>query len=287
MDFEVTKENVEEIINGGISICNTIQDHEKRILDLENESAQGSWKGRKVLVIGDSITAARQWQNQLHNILGMEVTTHAKGGIGMIKMVDGELGLAPDAYDNVADASGTIYPLNTTDVGDKDLIIFLGGYNNRSLLAGSLGDVYPTNNTFSGQLQYCIDRIYEELTKANNLTCRVMVGTMHCFGKYPYVDADGYEEYPIGSGQTAKTLCDKITEVAHGNNVAVCDLYNESGIGRYTWKVFGANPEPYIENPSSTTTPYPHNGDQLHCSTLGYKRIGECMCGAVVKAFGN
>ena len=281
----VVNDNIVTNLIHPYDIQETFDDHERRISAIESES--NSWNGKKVLVIGDSITAAKKWQNQLNLKLGMEVFTHAKGGIGMINMVDGDRGLNPGDYDNVTDASGTIYPLSVDDVSDKDLIIFLGGYNNRDLLAGSYGDVYPTNNTFSGQLQYCINRIYEELEKANNLTCHVMIGTMHCFGKYPYVDADGYEEYPNGSGQTAKTLCDAIKEVAHRNNIAVCDLYNESGIGKFTWKVFGANPNPYIENPSSTTAPYPHNGDQLHCSTLGYKRIGECMVGSVIKNFGN
>ena len=46
------------------------------------------------------------------------------------------------------------------------------------------------------------NRIYEELEDAGNLLCHVLVATPHCAGKYPYVDADGYEEYPTGTGQT-------------------------------------------------------------------------------------
>lgn len=34
-------------------------------------------------------------------------------------------------------------------------------------------------------------------------------------------------------------------------------------------------------------SPYPFNGDQLHCSTEGYARIGECIVGAVIRAFGK
>lgn len=36
------------------------------------------------------------------------------------------------------------------------------------------------------------------------------------------------------------------------------------------------------EHPS----PYPFNGDQLHCNANGYARIGECIVGAVIHSFG-
>ena len=54
------------------------------------------------------------------------------------------------------------------------------------------------------------------------------------------MDADGYEEYPVGTGQTMEKLSDTIKAVAQANNVAVCDLWHESGINRRTWSVFGA-----------------------------------------------
>ena len=32
--------------------------------------------------------------------------------------------------------------------------------------------------------------------------------------------------------------------------------------------------------------PYPFVGDQLHCSSLGYARIGECIVGSIIKSYG-
>ena len=119
-------------------------------------------------------------------------------------------------------------------------------------------------------------------------------------------------------------LSDTIKAVAQANNVAVCDLWHESGINRRTWSVFGAQknavneqyakyqmdasgrvvgsaPQRYVNGQSyyqkrngsiilekyTGSSPYPFNGDQLHCSTEGYARIGECVVGSVIRAFGK
>lgn len=119
-------------------------------------------------------------------------------------------------------------------------------------------------------------------------------------------------------------LSDTIKAVAQVNNVAVCDLWHESGINRRTWSVFGAQknavneqyakyqldasgrvvgsvPQRYVNGQSyyqkrngsiilekyTGSSPYPFNGDQLHCSTEGYARIGECVVGSVIRAFGK
>ena len=327
MDFEVTKENVEEIIKGGIRIHETLQNHEERICDLEKSSTQGSWKGKNALVIGDSVTAARKWQKKLNEMLGMNVTTHAKGGVGTISMVDGDKGLGGD-YDNETSASGVLKPLSVDDVKDKALIVVLPAYNDRGKENGIVGDCYKTDrsgqSTIAGIIQYTINRIYEILTQANNLTCKVLYATPHCPGRYPYIDADGYEEYPAGSGRTMETLANTIVAVGNHNNIPVCDLWHNSGSNRYTWNVFGASANPVNEkyspykldstgNPVNTTrikytqgqsyyqirdgkvvleeytgsAPFPYNGDQLHCSDEGYARIGECIVGTIISHYGN
>ena len=327
LDFEVTKESVEGIINGGIKIYDAIQGHEERIANLENESAYGSWKGRKVLVIGDSITAAGQWQKKLNEMLEMNVYTHAKGGVGTVAMVDGDKGLGGD-YDNETSASGTLKPLSVDDVKDKELIVVLPAYNDRGKEDGTVGDCYNPSgsgqNTIAGVVQYSINRIYEELTNAGNLKCKVLFATPHCSGRYPYIDADGYEEYPVGSGRTMETLANTIIAVGNHNNIPVCDLWHNSGINRYTWNIFGASPNPvnekyspyeldssgtpinttriryqkgkqYYQNRNgevvletyTETAPYPYNADQLHCSAEGYARLGECIVGAVIAHYGN
>lgn len=288
----------------------------------EEDNLVSKWKGKNALVIGDSITAAGQWQLKLKEELGMNVTTHAKGGIGIIAMVDGDKGLQGD-YDNETNASGTIYPLNADKVKDKDLIVVLPAYNERSREYGQIGDLYPSQSTIIGMMQYQINRIYEELTNANNLNCKVLIATPHCAGKYNYVDADGYEQYPANSGRTMQTLSNTIKEICNYNNIPVCDLWHNSGINKFTWTIYGANPNPvderytkyqlnengevvgtspmrYVKGNSyyqirdgqvvleeyTGASPYPFNGDQLHCSSLGYARIGECIVGSIIKAYG-
>ncbi len=284
------------------------------------------WSGKNVLVIGDSITAARKWQLKLSEELGMNVTTHAKGGVGAIQMVDGDKGLGGD-YDNETNADGTLLPLTVEDVQDKDLIVLLPCYNDRGKEDGEIGDCYDpsneTNNNIVGVVQYAINRIYEELKKANNLNCKILIATPHCVGKYNYVDANGYEEYPTNSGRTMETMCNIIKGVANHNNIHVCDLWHNSGINKFTWGIYGANPNPVNEfytkyelNANGETigqtplryvtgnsyyqirdgvvvleqytgmSPCPYNGDQLHCSDLGYARIGECIVGAIINAYG-
>ena len=288
----------------------------------EYATISGKWNGKKALVIGDSITAAGKWQQKLSELLGMKVVTHAKGGIGIVKMVDGDNGLT-GVYDEETDAAGILRPLTQEDVMDVDLIIGLPAYNERATQYGTAEDLCPQQHTTNGEIQYFINRIYEELNKSGNLTCRVLIATPHCAGKYGYVDADGYEEYPAGTGMTMERLSDLISEIASRNNIPVCDLWHRSGINRSTWCVFGAKPDAvddrytkyeldsngevvgtsplrYVNGNSyyqlregevvletyTGSSPYPFNADQLHCSTDGYARIGECIVGAVICAYG-
>ena len=309
------------------NLVNTILDLYSKIENVDNTNLKtNKWYNKKVLVIGDSITAAKKWQLKLEELLKMNVTTHAKGGVGTIAMTDGDKGLGGD-YDNETDAEGTLYPLSITDVQDKDLIIVLPAYNDRGKEDGELGDCYNPNgggqSTIAGLIQYSINRIYEVLQSANNLKCKILYATPHCAGKYPWIDADGYEDWPANSGRTMETLGNTIKKVCQYNNIPVCDLWHESGINKFNWTVFGSNPNaentqysPYElnseGNPVNNTriryitgnsyyqwrdgkvvleeykesSPYPYNGDQLHCSSDGYARIGECICGSVIKSYG-
>lgn len=231
--------------------------------------------GKKILCIGDSITVGRKWQSVLAE-RGAEITTHALGGASIV---------AP--FIGTTNSNGSIEALKISDVCDKDYIVILLGYNNRNYPNGEVGDLWQEGETMTtaGCMQFIINRLYEllgggienEIEYNSNLTCKVLIVTPHCAGKYPYNNVDGYGEYPVGSGQTMETLSNIIRDVAQHNNIAVCDLWHNSGINKFTWSVFGANSEEYIEVPSNTSTPYPHNGDQLHCSELGYIRIGETI----------
>lgn len=217
------------------------------------------WYGKKVLCIGDSLTAAGIWQQKLNSVLGMVVTTHAKGGISFPAMLDG----SPSS----GGSDPTLAPLATDDVGDKDLIIVYGGYNHRGSEDGQKGDLYPTSNTTYGCLQYLINGIYTLLNTANNLKCRLVVVTPHCAGKYSYIPYSWNEEYPVGSGRTGETLVEAVKACASDNWVACLDLYHTSGISPFTWDVFSASSTPETDGQVN---------DQLHLNpSVGYPYLGE------------
>lgn len=240
------------------------------------------WYGKKVLVIGDSITSDGRWQKEFARITGCEVATHARGGIGIIDMVWG-LGVADShgmAYDPTTGVNGEFHPLCETDVADKDLIIFLGAYNERHMEYGEIGDVWPRNDTLRGKFASVIERIFELLDKTDNLTCRFMLVTPHCVGKYDWVDADGYGEFPAGSGRSLETMANLIKDIAGEYNLPCCDAWHTSGINRFTWKVFANSPTAIradFDPDAEYTAPYPQYADQAHMNDAGYARLGACI----------
>lgn len=222
------------------------------------------WDGKKVLCIGDSLTEAGVWPVQLKKNLHCEVTSHCKGGLGMLEVIDGG-----------TSSVGELGPLTADMVKDKDLIIFFIGYNDRGIPEGLPGDRYfpgqkDQEKTVAGMLQYCIDQIYARLMEAQNLACQLMLVTPHCVGKYEYIQVDGYHEYPENSGRTVRTLAQTMALVASENNLPCCNLWECSGINRYTWEIFSNKP----------------GVDEVHCSTKGYQRIGNVITGAVIQSFG-
>lgn len=220
------------------------------------------WRGKKVLCMGDSLTQAGLWTKRLADNLGCRIYTHCKGRLKMTEIVDGGVG-----------AEGVLEPADAGLFKGMDLIIFFAGYNDRGNLdypQDHTGDTVD-KNTISGALQYCIDRIYEGLTRADNLQCRLLIVTPHCVGRYQYIFADGYEEYPVGSGCSVKTLAETMERTANDNSIPVCNLWKKSGINKYTWPVFALAP----------------GVDEVHCSAAGYERIGDVITGAVLENYGN
>ena len=294
---------------------------------MDCEKRYGSWEGKKVLFIGDSLTARRVYPEVVKQILGIETFYHCKGGASLRSMVDGDHGLGGE-YDNETDAEGVLRPLEPQDVAGMDLIVVFGGYNSRSLAIGELGDLYKADgtgeNTLAGHMQYVINRIYENLHAADNMTCRLLIVTVDCSGKYPWVDADGYTEIQPGSGRSLEAMANMQKQVAARNAIPCCDLFHTSGINQHTWAWFSfeANPvnpdySPYrldekgkpvsLERIRYVTgesyyqirdgkvvlekyekkPPYPYIGDQVHKSPAGYQRIGEVIAGAIIAAYGN
>ena len=324
-DFELSEDTVSDIISDkeycislGLSKISSLSSDDTNIKEYSNK-----WKNKNVLFIGDSLTSANKYQGTIKDILDINIFNHCKGGMGLIQCVDGQDGAGE--YDNETYASGTLYALNTSDVSNKDLIVLYAGYNNRRTNVGVVGDCYdPQNNTgktIAGYMQYCINRIYEELTEANNLTCKILIVTLDCHGKYPYIDMDGYAE---DNGNGTKYISEIQEAVAHANGLACCNLYKNSGINKNTWCVFGASSSSEVStytkykiNNDGTvdyntqlnykngnyynqirngevvseqytgSSPYPYNGDQLHKSNAGYKRIGECIAGSIIANYGK
>jgi hypothetical protein len=99
--------------------------------NLNVASSVTKWNGKNVLAVGDSLTAAGQWQTAVSSYHNCTVTTHALGGIDIIGAVDG-----------TTNSNGTIAALNTTDVSGKDLIIFYIGMNERGT---AFGNQFMTN----------------------------------------------------------------------------------------------------------------------------------------------
>ena len=206
--------------------------------------------GKNALVIGDSLTAALKWQLQLIRNLHMTIQTHALGGAGIKQIIDG-----------ATIAGATLSPLSVEEVTNKDLIVFFGGTNNMNQAHGAVGDVYPTNKTVCGEMQYAINKIFELLKTANNLTCRVVAVTPYCFGATEWNDNALLKD---GAG-----LAESIEKVANYNGLACFNAYNESGINQFTWAVYTNN-----------ATPTDASGnvlDQLHLNDYGYAYLGDLI----------
>ena len=283
-------------------------------------------KGKRLLAIGDSITAQNLWQKKAGELLGMNVRTHAKGGIGIIQMVDGDgSGDAPSGYDPDNFGTSTIYKLNAEDVKDVDIIILMGFYNTRGTAEsnrGELTDMYPSQNTWYGQMNYAIKRVYEELENAGNTNCKVVICSAHNYGKYPYSNKSAYDDGQI--------LLDATKAIANRHSLFLIDLMNNGNINMYNWGKFQSSSTSYATNyipsdgvndgtnkpfssldvaPSAASNndkyitilgvsgcyksngtsweklsspAYPWNGDQLHLNQAGGYRLGEYIAGQLL-----
>lgn len=272
-----------------------------------------SLKGKKILAIGDSVTAGGQWANRVATLTGATVTLHAKAGIGIITMVDG---------DNAGFAA-----LSANDVSDKDIVILMGFYNDRDMAVSNPGhesDMYPTQNSFIGRLNYAVNKVYAKLAEAGNVNCRVVIITAHKYGKYQYIDRSAYTVVTSGGVQTTdgEALFEATKKAAQYNSLFLIDLMHGGNINKYNWNAFQSSDTPYnplyipadgiadgtnkpfnsladapdasankgkyitvngvsgcyLSNGSqwvSDSMPYVWNADQLHPNAAGYSRIGD------------
>lgn len=225
---------------------------------------------KKILAIGDSQTAAFKWQNYLAHLIHADINTHAKGGIGMLEMVDGQI---PQPQTNGVDPNnfGVSYipSLRTKDVVGKDYIIIMGLYNENKCFeeyCGTKHDLYPRDTTYCGKFNYMVTRIKNELNKANNTKCTIILVTPHIFGKYPYNDKDAYHYKNIGMIDTLKTL-------SSYNDIKFCDLTNLSGIDSTNWNIYQSGKFLDKNSPYYSIAKYPQNNDNLHLNHRGQMKV--------------
>lgn len=226
---------------------------------------QQKWAGKKMLCIGDSVTAAQKYQAVISEFTGMTVTTHAKGGIGLVQMVDGD-GAATDP----------IAALTAAQLQDKDVVTVFGSLNDRTRLVGARTDMYPAQQTIYGRLNYVITKIYTLAASVNRKDIRIVLIAPHKVGRYAYIDADGGQEYPVGSGQTLQNIVDAIKDVAGFYGLPVVDLYRNSGINNFNWDILTLNTV-------SSAGPYPANPDNVHPNDAGHRLIGRYISSEINK----
>ena len=193
---------------------------------------------RKMLAIGDSITAARVWQKRAGELLGMDVRSHCKGGVGALGMVDGD-GVAPPAYDPDDFGVKKLYNLSVRDVADVDLIFLMGFYNEVGSISdeksrGVATDLYPRENTFCGRVNYVIRRVRETLAEAKNDRARIVLVSPHRYGTNCWVDRTSY-----GTGDFWLSA---LSSVAKQNGIKFIDLMNGGGVGRENWDRYQRSP---------------------------------------------
>ena len=228
------------------------------------------FNNKKILFIGDSLTAAHQYPEFVREFLGCESLYHAKGGIGTVAAVDGDRGLGGH-YDNITAASGVLAPLSADEVKDLAQVVLFCGYNDRGKPDGNVGDCYAPEggeNTIAGITQYAINRVRETLEKAGNADCPILLVTVDCAGKYSWIDADGYEDWPKGSGRTMETLANTQVAVAEASGIPSLDLWHDPAFCRETWAIYGA--DPLAVNEKYARYPLDENGKPLSDEPLRY-----------------
>lgn len=197
-------------------------------------------RGGKLLAIGDSITAAGIWQRRAGELLGMDVRSHCKGGIGAIAMVDGD-GDAPPEYDPDDFGVKKLYNLSVRDVEDVDLVLIMGFYNEVGSISdekarGQATDLHPREKTFCGRVNYVIRRVRETLEKAGNGRARIVLVSPHRYGTNCWVDRTSYE--------TGDKWVSALSAVARRNGIPFVDLMNGGGVGRENWNRYQRSPSP-------------------------------------------
>jgi lysophospholipase L1-like esterase len=210
----------------------------------------------KMFIAGDSITAGYpytsgisrpnyydpdiKWGNQVARRLGFDVTFGAQTGAGWIFRPGGTGNYAISIADN-------------TDFSNYDTVVFAFGTNDygNDIPLGTLNDMYPTNNTVCGSMNYVINKIYTDNPKAvviiSSPINRADKGTKASNFGYGTENAEGY---------TLLQLVNKMKELCETNGICFIDN-SKSLFNKFT-----------LENLLM---------DNLHPSPYGYKLLGSYL----------
>lgn len=210
----------------------------------------------KMFIAGDSITAGYpytngisrpnyydpdiKWGNQVARRLGFDVTFGAQTGAGWIYRPNGTGNYAISIADN-------------TDFANYDTVVFAFGTNDygNNIPLGNIGDMYPTNNTVCGSMNYVINKIYTDNPKAvviiSSPINRADKGTKASNFGYGTANAEGY---------TLLQLVNKMKELCETNGIPFIDN-SKSPFNKFT-----------LENLLM---------DNLHPTPYGYKLLGSYL----------
>jgi hypothetical protein len=175
----------------------------------------GRWAGKKMLVLGDSITTDSylgypNWANIVSNNLGMALVNPSVHAVGYLC---GPTSATPNANSliNLIDALHTTYP----DADEFGLIVFFRGVNDwgQNVAFGTTGDAKDAS--FTGAVEYCLRKSLEYWPNA-----RIAVLT-------PMQRKTG--NIANGAGKTLKQYADLIKEKAEDMSFPVLDMYRKAG----------------------------------------------------------
>lgn len=212
------------------------------------------WKGKNVLVLGDSISTDNyltypSWATLMGNYFGMNLVNPSVHAVGYLCGVDTATP-NENSLVNLLETLHTQYPNND----DFDLIIFFRGTNDfgNSIPIGSSGDGKTTS--FTGAVEWCFKYAVDNWSKA-----RIVVFT-------PMQRITGQRENSANAN--LKAYADVIREKANAIGFDVLDLFLNSGFsvlynpfGEYTAGYNDFSEQYCLETPE-------HNPDGLHPNKL-------------------
>ena len=212
------------------------------------------WKGKNVLVLGDSISADNyltypSWATLMGNYFGMNLVNPSVHAVGYLCGVDTATP-NENSLVNLLETLHTQYPNND----DFDLIIFFRGTNDfgNSIPIGSSGDSKTTS--FTGAVEWCFKYAVDNWSKA-----RIVVFT-------PMQRITGQQANSANAN--LKAYADVIREKAKAIGFDVLDLFYNSGFsvlynpfGEYTAGYNDFSQEYCLET-------LEHNPDGLHPNKL-------------------